>query len=922
MPIDSKRYVLATANAAPADPQAQADLSAAAQAGAIAGDIAGRAAGAEAGAAAGTEVASQAGATAGAEAGAIAGAQAGNQSGATAGAAAGSTAGTAAATAVVALKADKTTTVAGGGLVTGGGTLASNRTLTVTAASQAEAEAGVSTAVAMTPLGMSEFFEIRTTTFTRTLLTSVSADAALVTLGAVSLASLAGSAGSALVGWIQAGIGAVTRTAEDKAREVFSVKDFGALGNAQEATVNVTGASTTVSRTSGATFVAGDVGKTIALPGAGVAGANLTTTIATYVSASSVTVTVAPSTSVTGGQAVFGTDDTVSIQKCIDAAILNNRTPGAGSTSRKIFFPAGRYLHSGLSFGTGALTQVTMQGDGEGQTYLVCTADNGPHFTTPNSTVWGWRVSDMTARWTTPANASKTLRAFFTFQASGMFNSVFERIRCGNGHYVYNAINSGDVWGCRLVAHSFFNMSGGFSDLTGGTGEPNMRIEQVYGSCQSCVGPIFKMPGATCQYDNVELNNLDLGPEIINDGSGGNHIIGHMGLEIGTWANSGRTLFNVPNSTVIADYIYFMGDTNPVTQPTYVFGTSGIGRCLIKQLDAVAQVSGAGGLYFAKSGQVIFDRAPRLNGAGVPTPYGSTVGLGNIGSSTANDTLWCNEWGDASQPRYNADANLTLTYADLVAQIFRTSLTTDRTVTLPASGNNLFGGRTFQISKLTTGGGGALLIKTSGGTTLATIPNGSMGQVTVMFNRSISGGPSNTWEVTDYEIRQTFFDGSATYDPPALASGQRGPTQTLAVTGAALGDYVAPSFSLALQDVQIAAWVSAASTVSYYFYRPAALLAGSATYDPPSIAPAGTTTTNVTVTGAVLGDDASASFGASLTGLVISAYVSAADTVTVVLFNPTIAVVDLASGTLRATVRPAATVDLSSGTLRVRVAQQ
>jgi hypothetical protein len=80
---------------------------------------------------------------------------------------------------------------------------------------------------------------------------------------------------------------------------------------------------------------------------------------------------------------------------------------------------------------------------------------------------------------------------------------------------------------------------------------------------------------------------------------------------------------------------------------------------------------------------------------------------------------------------------------------------------------------------------------------------------------------------------------------------------------------------------------------------------GQKTFDPPSIAAAGTTTTTVTVTGAALGDFADASFSLSLAGLVVTAYVSAANTVTVVFFNPTGGAVDLASGTLRARVRKA-----------------
>ena len=44
-------------------------------------------------------------------------------------------------------------------------------------------------------------------------------------------ASLAASTGSGLIGWIQAGIGAVLRWVQDKLRESVSVKDFGAVGD-------------------------------------------------------------------------------------------------------------------------------------------------------------------------------------------------------------------------------------------------------------------------------------------------------------------------------------------------------------------------------------------------------------------------------------------------------------------------------------------------------------------------------------------------------------------------------------------------------------------------------------------------------------------------------------------------------------------
>jgi hypothetical protein len=80
------------------------------------------------------------------------------------------------------------------------------------------------------------------------------------------------------------------------------------------------------------------------------------------------------------------------------------------------------------------------------------------------------------------------------------------------------------------------------------------------------------------------------------------------------------------------------------------------------------------------------------------------------------------------------------------------------------------------------------------------------------------------------------------------------------------------------------------------------ILNGSKTYDPPSLTTGTQTTTTVTVTGAVLGDYALASFSLTTSGILVSATVSATDTVTVVFLNMTGGTLDLASGTLRARV--------------------
>jgi hypothetical protein len=83
------------------------------------------------------------------------------------------------------------------------------------------------------------------------------------------------------------------------------------------------------------------------------------------------------------------------------------------------------------------------------------------------------------------------------------------------------------------------------------------------------------------------------------------------------------------------------------------------------------------------------------------------------------------------------------------------------------------------------------------------------------------------------------------------------------------------------------------------------ILKGSATFNPADLADGAGETTTVTVTGAALGDYAQASFSLDLQGITLTAWVSAANTVSVRFQNETTGSVNLAEGTLRARVRVA-----------------
>lgn len=81
-------------------------------------------------------------------------------------------------------------------------------------------------------------------------------------------------------------------------------------------------------------------------------------------------------------------------------------------------------------------------------------------------------------------------------------------------------------------------------------------------------------------------------------------------------------------------------------------------------------------------------------------------------------------------------------------------------------------------------------------------------------------------------------------------------------------------------------------------------LAGSTTHDFGNLVDGAGESKDVTVTGAALGDYAVASLGVSAQGMIVSASVTAANTVTVRVQNETGGAIDLASTTVRALVTP------------------
>lgn len=159
--------------------------------------------------------------------------------------------------------------------------------------------------------------------------------------------------------------------------------------------------------------------------------------------------------------------------------------------------------------------------------------------------------------------------------------------------------------------------------------------------------------------------------------------------------------------------------------------------------------------------------------------------------------------------------------------------------------------------------------------------------------------------------------GQATIDAPLL-SNNTGHTATVQVPGVRLGDFVWWGAGANYMNNVVTAYVSAEDTVSLRIHNatggnsdPASTVLhaaklkefgnfqGGAVYTPAAIANATTTTLTVSVPGAQLGAHTFVAYTKDLQGLLCTSYVSAADTVTIVLSNYTGASVTLAAGSFK-----------------------
>lgn len=176
---------------------------------------------------------------------------------------------------------------------------------------------------------------------------------------------------------------------------VFCAADYGAIGDL--ASVASTGVTATSGRpdvvVADATFVAGDAGKWIMVPGAGVSGADLETTIAAVTDATHIVLSSNAGTTVSGVSATvpYGTDNAGALQAWVDAACAVGGfayiPPGSYKSTAEIIGTDHCYvLGTGMPFDKGlfwnANQNVTQWGGWKGSVIVPSPGTNGLTFKT------------------------------------------------------------------------------------------------------------------------------------------------------------------------------------------------------------------------------------------------------------------------------------------------------------------------------------------------------------------------------------------------------------------------------------------------------------------------------------------------------------------------------------------------------------
>jgi hypothetical protein len=558
-------------------------------------------------------------------------------------------------------------------------------------------------------------------------------------------------------GFTQNATGAVARSIQSEFQDRVSAKQFGAQGNALQYFTGAITTSTKAFSATGTSFTAADVGKGIAIAGAGPSGATLTTTIAAYISATSVTLAASASTTVTGATFTYGTDDTAALQTFINYLVANHRTG---------LIPGGMYYISG-SLGFPNSQNWGVLGESYGCSQLVQATDNTPILVFGSSgtqAAFDVRVHDLQFAYVGVQPVTNTLANPIYFQ-TGWFHVSFQRLVFNGGYYGISLLTgTATPWGCNWDDLQFGGtISGGAINWTGGVNAvPNNVWGRMVVSAQTMAGPLFNaIRGYNFTIQAIEMLGTSLGAQLMTISAGSIVKIGSMKLENGTY-NSSTNLFTFNTGSQVSIGSFTLGNSGamymtPASGSLVIFavGSGGGGGSLDIEFISITATTMSGSVY--------------VFGGGGPATPGATLAYGqgdirvkhismdtnpwlltNFGGSVTADNLTVDDWMNDRLGPNLGNVSYTATMGDPNITCFETAFTAPQTYALDSNLGLLFNGMYREIRVKGAINGSNTLTITCAGTTLTTLATDGV-VIRFTFGRRDASHAYNCWKVTKYE---------------------------------------------------------------------------------------------------------------------------------------------------------------------------
>ncbi len=378
------------------------------------------------------------------------------------------------------------------------------------------------------------------------------------------------------------------------------------------------------------------------------------------------------------------TDDTDALQAAIN-------TVCTGSSGKSLFVPAGTYrITSALSIPFGQGWRIS----GEGRLRSVIQQDtaNTPIFRFTSSLTHSFTIEEMCFKHTTQqtgggANPAAVGLYFDTPNSGTIFNFTVQACTFANsyrGLAINESAESVAIWGTSIRDCTFSGTLTGAAvrfKCAVAVGQPNISMDMCYIDAEDATEASIQISAGTqVSLRGVEFNNgtYDTIQQIVIESSTAVSLVGCR-CEIPVVSTSGtKTLWSFPNSDVVLVGCQVTGalcSGGGVLQ--FVSAATG-GKLGIFGMQCGGTRADGGSLvpFVASTTEAVLGLA--LSGGWVLNPRGV---LGNVDMPRLYPIVMT---PDATQTR--GDVSVTLSATDYRVQYFNTTLTANRTCTLPSSG--------------------------------------------------------------------------------------------------------------------------------------------------------------------------------------------------------------------------------------------